>query len=148
METVRKLGFHEELDDCHICPQVIKHSKFLISTSYAQQLLKRVHSDNMGPFLSMRCQERLLSGHWNSDLRFSPPRWSSLRRSRVRLKNHWSIWESTAKYLCQKGISHEVTKGTTLNKIDLLRDSIWPSWTRFAECLSMQCSSTITTNDA
>jgi len=52
VETLRKLGFHGELDDCHICPQgKLKHSKFSRGTSYAQQLLERIHSDVMGPFI-------------------------------------------------------------------------------------------------
>jgi hypothetical protein len=52
METLRKLGFHGDLDDCHICPQgKLKHSKFSKRTSYAQHLLERVHSDVMGPFI-------------------------------------------------------------------------------------------------
>jgi len=39
IETLRKLEFHRELDDCHICPQgKLKHSKFSRRTSYAQQL--------------------------------------------------------------------------------------------------------------
>ena len=52
VETLKKLGFHGDLDDCHICPQgKLKHSKFSRSTSYAQQLLERVHSDVIGPFI-------------------------------------------------------------------------------------------------
>jgi len=52
VETLRKLGVHGDLDDCHICPQgKLKHSKFSRRTSYAQQLLERVHSDIMGPFI-------------------------------------------------------------------------------------------------
>ena len=52
METLRKLGFIGEFDDCRICPQgKLKHSKFLRRTSYAQQLLERVHSDVVGPFI-------------------------------------------------------------------------------------------------
>jgi len=53
METLRKLGLHGELDDCHICPQVkLKHSKCSTRTSFA---LERVHSDIMGP---------LIEGYW------------------------------------------------------------------------------------
>ena len=52
VETLRKLGFHGDYDDCHICPQgKLKHSKFARRTSYAQHLLERVHSDVMGPFI-------------------------------------------------------------------------------------------------
>ena len=52
VETLRKLGFHGDLDDCHICPQgKPKHSKFSKRTSYAQQLLERVPSDVMGLFI-------------------------------------------------------------------------------------------------
>jgi len=52
VETLRKLGFHGDLDDCLIFPQgKLKHSKFSRRTSYAQQLLERVHSDVMGPFI-------------------------------------------------------------------------------------------------
>jgi hypothetical protein len=51
-ETLRKLGFHGELDDCHICTQgKLEHSKFSRSTSYCQQLLQRVLSDFQGPFI-------------------------------------------------------------------------------------------------
>ena len=46
METLRKLGLYKELDDCYVCPQgKIRHAKFSTRTSYAQQLLERVHSD-------------------------------------------------------------------------------------------------------
>jgi hypothetical protein len=59
VETLRKLGFHGDLDDCHICPQgKLKHSKFARRTSYAQQLLERVHSDVMGPFIEGYCGEK------------------------------------------------------------------------------------------
>jgi hypothetical protein len=52
VETLRELGFRGDLDDCHICPQgKLKHYKFSRTTSYAQQLLERVHSDVMGPFI-------------------------------------------------------------------------------------------------
>jgi transposase InsO family protein len=52
VETLRKLGFYGDLDECHIFPQgKLKNSKFSRSTSYAQQLLERVHSDVMGPFI-------------------------------------------------------------------------------------------------
>jgi hypothetical protein len=76
VETLRKLGFHGHLDDCYICPQgKLKHSKFSKRTSYAQQILERVHSDVMGAFIedywgentvffsSTGCQEGLLSRH-------------------------------------------------------------------------------------
>ena len=36
VETLKRLGFHGDLDDCHICPQAkLKHSKFARRTSYA-----------------------------------------------------------------------------------------------------------------
>jgi hypothetical protein len=48
VETLRKLGMHGDLDDCHICPKgKLKYSKFSRGTFYAQQLLERVHSDVM-----------------------------------------------------------------------------------------------------
>ena len=50
VETLRKLEFHGDLDDCHICPQgKLKHPKFSRSKAFAQQ--QRVHSDVMGPFI-------------------------------------------------------------------------------------------------
>jgi hypothetical protein len=52
METLRKLSFHGEIDDYHICTQGnLKYSKFSRSTSYGQELLQRFHSDGMGPFI-------------------------------------------------------------------------------------------------
>jgi len=48
VETLRKLGFHGDLDDCYFFPQEkLKLSKFSRWTSYAQQLLERFHSDVM-----------------------------------------------------------------------------------------------------
>ena len=59
IETLRKLEFHRELDDCHICPQgKLKHSKLSRRTSYTQQLLERFHSDIMSPFVSGYWGER------------------------------------------------------------------------------------------
>jgi hypothetical protein len=48
-ETLTNLDFHGELDDCDICSQgELKHSKFSRRASYAQELLRGVHSDVMG----------------------------------------------------------------------------------------------------
>jgi hypothetical protein len=59
VETLRKLGFHGDLDDCNICSQgKLKHSKFSRRTFYAQQLLERVHSDFMGPFIEGYWREK------------------------------------------------------------------------------------------
>ena len=138
----------------------LKHSKVSRRTSYDQQLLYRVHSDVMGAFMegywkkntasfsSTRCQERLLSRHRNRDLRLRPPRWSSLRRSSVGLKHHWSIWGTmepkTTKRKCCKTFYDKresvmrLPKDTALNQMDWMRNSTSRSWTRFAECLSMQ----------
>jgi len=101
VKTLRKLGFHGDLDDCHICPQgKLKHSNLARRTSYAQQLLERVHSDIMGLFIEGYWGEKycllfideILSRHWNPDLRLRPTCWSSFRRSSVGLKHHCSIW--------------------------------------------------------
>jgi hypothetical protein len=46
METLRKLGFYGELDDCHICPQgKLKHSELSRRTPYSEQLFEQFHWD-------------------------------------------------------------------------------------------------------
>jgi len=101
-------------------------------------------------FSSIRCPERLLSRHWNSDLKLRPPRRSSLRRSSVGLKHHWSFWgtmepRTTKRKNCKTFYAKResvmrLPKDTALNQMDWPRDSTSPSWTRFAACLSMQWS--------
>jgi len=94
------------------------------------------------PFID-KVSRKAFSRHWNPNLRLRLPRWSSLRRSSVGLKHHWSIWRTmeprtTKQKYCKAFYAKRLPKDTAINQMDWPRDSTSPSWTRFAACLSMQ----------
>jgi hypothetical protein len=91
VETLRKLLLLEELDDCHICPSgKFKHSKLSKSTSYTQELLERLLSDVIDPFMESYWGEKYCLLFHRRDVKkgFHQGHWSSLRRSDVGLKHH------------------------------------------------------------
>jgi transposase InsO family protein len=131
--TPRKFGFHGNLKDCHICPQgKLKQSKFSKSTSYAQQLQERVHSDVMGTFIERYWGEKyclLFSDEMSRKAFIKTLKFRSevaaatleliqkeqrrTRASLVYLRNNGAKDYKTKvlqDFLRQEGISHEVTE--------------------------------------
>jgi len=114
VEALRKLGLHGDLDDCHICPQgKLKHSKFSRRTSYAQQLLERVHSDVMGPFIEGYWGEKYCLLFIDEMLRNSFIKTLKSRSEVTAAEERWSQDYKTKvrkSFLRQEGISHDVTE--------------------------------------
>jgi len=132
VETLRKLGFHGDRDDCHICPQgKLIHSKFSRRTSYAQQLLERVHSDVKGTFIEeMSCKAFMKTLKSRSEvaaatLELIKKEQRRTQASLVYLRNgEAKVFKTKVlqDFLLQEGISHEDTKDTALNQMDWPRD--------------------------
>ena len=76
------------------------------------------------------------------------PSSSSSKSSNGELKHHWRIWgEKEPRRTWRKFYKNlyakteslaRLPKDTALNQIEWLRDSTWPSWTRFAARCSMR----------
>ena len=135
--------------------QVLKKDILRSTTSRASPLRRHgsfhrgiLERKILSPFHQRDVKKGFYPRHWNPDLRLRPPRWSSLRRSSVGFKHHWSIWgtmepKTTKRKYCKtfyakRKLFMRLSKDTALNQMDWPRDSTSPSWTRFAACLSMQ----------